>query len=96
MIRLAMEDTQVLFGDEIKYANSIEECLESSPVCVVTLMSKEYKNAIENLQPANPLTIIDCWRQIDVSKVSENVKIIAIGRAETENIANKSLLAGKA
>lgn len=92
---LAMEDTQVLFGDEINYVNSIEECLDSSPVCVVTLMSKDYKNAIENYQTATPLTIIDCWRQIDVNKVSENIKIVAIGRAETENTENKSLLAVK-
>ncbi|MGI8639517.1 MAG: nucleotide sugar dehydrogenase [Pyrinomonadaceae bacterium] len=89
---LAMEDTQVLFGDEINYANSIEECLESSPVCVVTLMSKEYKNAVENYQSIKPLTIIDCWRQIDVDKVSQNIKVIAIGRAEIEIVNNQKSL----
>lgn len=93
---LAMEDTQVLFGDEINYANSIEECLGSSPVCVVTLMSTDYKNAVENFQPANQLVIIDCWRQIDVNKVSENIKVVAIGRAETETISIQKSLGNKA
>ncbi|MDQ3087669.1 MAG: nucleotide sugar dehydrogenase [Acidobacteriota bacterium] len=92
---LAMEATQVLFGDEISYANSIGECLESSTVCVVTLMSKEYKNAIENYQPEKPLTIIDCWRQIDVHKVSPHIKIVAIGRAlATFDNNRESLAAG--
>ena len=93
---LAMEDAQVLFGDEIKYANSIEECLESSPVCAVTLMSKEYKNAIENYQPEKSLTIIDCWRQVDESKISKNIKVVAIGRAEIENTDNQKLIDNKA
>ncbi len=82
---LAINDTQVLFGDEINYANSVEECLESSPVCVVTLMSKDYKNAIENYQPEKPLTIIDCWRQIDITRVvSRNIKVVSIGRSQAE------------
>jgi UDPglucose 6-dehydrogenase len=87
---LAMDSTHTVFDDEISYANSIEECLKSSPVCVVTLMSKDYKNAIENFVPASPLTVIDCWRQIDVSKVAKNINVIAVGRAEIEKSATKS------
>jgi UDPglucose 6-dehydrogenase len=91
---LAMENAHSIFDDEISYANSIEECLTSSPVCVVTLMSKEYKKAIENFWSAKPLTIVDCWRQIDANKVSKNIKIVAIGQAETTNDQRQEYLAG--
>ncbi len=77
---LAMEDTRVLFGDEINYANSVEECLGSSPVCVVTLMSKDYKNAIENYHPEKPLTIVDCWRQLDKNNLHNNIRLVAVGQ----------------
>jgi UDPglucose 6-dehydrogenase len=84
---LAMDSARTVFDDEVSYANSIEECLASSPVCVVTLMSKDYKAAIESFKPHQPLLVIDCWRQIDPAKLNENVRLIAIGRA-AENASN--------
>lgn len=78
--KMAMENTEFLFGDEIAYANSVEECLESSPVCVLTLMSEEYKEAIENFAPENPLTIIDCWRQLDKNNLHKNIRLVAVGQ----------------
>lgn len=77
---LANESAHAVFDDEISYAISIEECLKSSPVCVLSLMSKKYKEAIENFAPENELVIIDCWRQLDRSKLHENVKLVALGR----------------
>jgi UDPglucose 6-dehydrogenase len=77
---LAMESARTVFDDEISYSHSIEDCLNSSPVCVLTLMSKDYKNAIENFAPENSLTVIDCWRQIDAAKLHENINLLAIGR----------------
>ncbi len=80
---LALDDAQVIFGDKISYAHSVEECLESSPVCVITLMSKKYKEAVENFKPENSLTIVDCWRQLDGENLSEKIKIAAVGRADS-------------
>lgn len=77
---LGMQSAQTVFDDEISYANSVQECLESSPVCVLTLMSKEYKQAVESFVPEKQLTVIDCWRQLDHTKLHENIKIVAIGR----------------
>lgn len=77
---LAMESVRTIFGDEVMYASSIEECLKSAPVCVVSLTSKAYVEAIENLEVENPLTIIDCWRQLDPSKLHKNIRVIALGR----------------
>lgn len=82
---LAMENTHTVFGDEISYASSLEACIASSPICVLTVLSMEYKNAIESIAPDEPLTIIDCWRQIDASKLHKNIKVAAIGRAESKS-----------
>lgn len=77
---LAMDSARTVFDDEISYATSIEDCLNSSPVCVLTLMSKEYKTAVENFQPKNPVTIIDCWRQIDTANLPQGLRVVGIGR----------------
>ncbi len=77
---LAMDSVRLVFDDEISYARSIEECLTSSPVCVLTLMSRDYKTAIENLVPEQPLIIVDCWRQLDSAKLHSNIQLLAIGR----------------
>jgi UDPglucose 6-dehydrogenase len=78
---LAMESVKTIFDDEISYAASIEDCLLSSPVCVITLISAEYQKAVESLKPNGPLLIIDCWRQLDPEGVGENIRIIGIGRS---------------
>ena len=58
--------------------------MESSPVCVVSLMSKSYKTAVTNFQTETPLTVIDCWRQLDVDKVNDNLKVVGLGRKFSE------------
>lgn len=88
---LAMEAARTVFDDEITYAHTIEDCLTSSPVCVLTLMSKEYKDAIENFAADTSLAIIDCWRQIDTANVNKNIRIVGVGRfADGSNIENKT------
>ena len=77
---LAMDAARTIFDDEISYAPSADDCLTSAPVCVVTLLSKDYKKAIESFAPDAPLTVIDCWRQIDASKLHTNIRLVAIGR----------------
>lgn len=77
---LAMDSARTVFDDEISYAHSIEDCLKSAPVCVVTLMSKEFKEAVENFEPEKTLTVIDCWRQLEPQKLHKNIKVMAIGR----------------
>lgn len=77
---LATESARAVFDDEISYAHTMEDCLKSSPVCVLTLISKEYKNAVENFAPEYDLTVIDCWRQIDSTKLHKNINLLALGR----------------
>ncbi len=85
---LAMESIRTIFDDEITYSNSIEECIASSPVCVVTLISADYKMAIENYASDKPLLVIDCWRQIDRKKIPASVSLIGLGRAVDDTEIN--------
>lgn len=77
---LAMDSARTVFDDEISYSNSIEDCLKSAPVCVLTLMSKDFKEAIENFEPDKTLTVIDCWRQLEPQMMHKNITLMAIGR----------------
>jgi UDPglucose 6-dehydrogenase len=77
---LAMESARTVFDDEISYSHSIEDCLKSAPVCVLTLMSKEYKTALESFAPESSFTVIDCWRQLDEEKLHKNIRVVALGR----------------
>lgn len=78
---LALESTHAVFDDEIAYANSTEECLSSSSVCVITLQDTEYKRVAESFIPEKSLTIIDCWRVLDPAKLHERITYIGLGRA---------------
>jgi len=91
---LAQDVVNTIFGDEIAYASSIEEALKSAPVCVVTLMSWEYKTAIERFRPETPLLVIDCWRQINTSKIDRNISVIAAGRTKESAVAVSNVPAG--
>ena len=77
---LAADSVKTIFGDEVTYANSIDECLAASPVCVVTLMSKVFKEAIERFRPDGELRIIDAWRQLEPAKLNQGVSVVAVGR----------------
>ena len=77
---LAMDSARTVFDDEISYAPSVEDCLKSSPVCVLTLMSKEYREALESFEPEGTLTLIDCWRQLDPAKLNAKINLIPLGR----------------
>lgn len=80
---LAMDSSKLVFDDEISYSASILDCLRSSPVCVVTLLSADYKQAIENFVPETTVTVIDCWRQIDRTKLAKNVRLVQVGSSNS-------------
>ena len=79
---VAMHNVEVIFGDEITFAGSIEQCLEAANTCVITLMSRDYKKAVEEYSPGRSMTIVDCWRQIDVGKCDPAVRVRGMGRFE--------------
>jgi len=77
---LAIENTKEIFNKKINYKASIDECLRDSDVCVLTYMTKEIKNKVENFEPIKRLSIIDPWRQLNATFLNSNIKYIPLGR----------------
>jgi UDPglucose 6-dehydrogenase len=77
---LALDNASAVFGDVIKYASSVEECLEKSEIWVVTNRLQDYKLAIESHKPGRSIVVIDCWRNIDPSRLDKEIDYIPFGR----------------
>lgn len=77
--QLALENTKAEFGDKLKYASSIEDCLQHSSVLVITTPLDEFKRFFSN-GIKQKLTLIDCWRSFKKSELSDQIKYIAVGR----------------
>ncbi|MFQ5799682.1 MAG: UDP-glucose dehydrogenase family protein [Bacteroidota bacterium] len=77
---LANEPARAQFGDKIRYATSLKDCIASSSVTVVTTQEAEFSGIDASYVARNPTTIIDCWRIFDPSKLGDRVEYIALGR----------------
>lgn len=77
---LAVGDTRAEFGDGIEYAASLEDCLDRSEVVAVTHRSRAFKSAIESYRCTRPLTVVDCWRLLDVTAVGALMRVVPLGR----------------
>lgn len=79
----AMEETKRIFGNQIHYCQSAEQCLGHSPVCVLVTPWKEFQS-IEALDSSpNPLIFIDCWRFFNPSKLSSRTLYVPWGRHQS-------------
>lgn len=77
---LAMDNVRKIFGEKIKYAATIKDCVNSSPVCVVATSNKEFEK-IDNsyLISGQTTTVIDCWRLLPHLKKLKNVNYKPLG-----------------
>jgi UDPglucose 6-dehydrogenase len=80
---LAILNARTLFNDSIGYVSSAAECISRGRVCVVTTTSAEFKAAAESYHEELPLTLIDCWRLVDSSKLAPIVKYVPWGHPIT-------------
>ncbi len=80
---LTYENTRGIFGNRIKYASSINDCLNSASVVVIATRDEELIQDIERYKfdkDNKEITIIDCWRMLNQSKFPQNVKCIQLGK----------------
>ncbi len=76
---LAMDNIRAVCGDSIAYMSSVDECLENSNVCIVMSQYAEFKTINSTTIKNKPMTIIDCWRILDKSKLNADIEYIGIG-----------------
>lgn len=64
----AVENTNLVFSNKIKYYKTPEECVNNSKLCIVINFNKQYKDLTNWVKDGY---IIDCWRSI--SSKSNNI-----------------------
>jgi len=78
---LAIDNTRAIFGSAVEYVSSVKSCLENAELIVLTSRDLKLKEEIESCIPNNgEITIIDCWRILNNSRLSNKVKYIPLGR----------------
>jgi UDPglucose 6-dehydrogenase len=77
---LAMENTKTVLGDRVEYTPSVRECMSDSRLCVIATQAEEFKHIDASYIGNDSMTIIDCWRVLDPSKLGKRAKYVALGR----------------
>jgi UDPglucose 6-dehydrogenase len=82
---MALENAQSVFGDKVDYADSVEDCLKESELCIITTRWEEFKALDEKTLKKNmkKAVVLDCWRLIEKNDL-KGVKYIALGRGRKE------------
>jgi len=76
----AMDNTKLVFGDKIRYANTIKDSLKSSECAVIMTAWNEYKKLKNNdLKLMKNKTVIDTRRILDKSKFKMNYYAVGHG-----------------
>lgn len=76
---LAIDNTRTIFGSAIEYVHSAESCLAKAGLVVLTLRDKELRQAVETYSPRESLTLIDCWRMLEPTKLNKQIQYIGLG-----------------
>ncbi len=76
---LAMDNARAVLGDSIRYAASVPDCLTAVSSCVIATPCAEFKSVEQHA--ADSMTVVDCWRFLDPSRLAAGVKYVAVGRS---------------
>ncbi|MBC8252216.1 MAG: UDP-glucose/GDP-mannose dehydrogenase family protein [Candidatus Nitrosopelagicus sp.] len=77
----AMKNTEKLFGEKIKYANSVSNSLKNSHCAIIMVYWKQFESINNNsIDDMKRKFIIDCRRVLSEKKLSSEYHAIGIGR----------------
>jgi len=79
--RFAMDNTREIFGERIQYADSPEDCVSKSSVCVIATPADEFRRIDESCLD-DAAKVIDCWRILDPDRLGPGVEYMPMGRGE--------------
>ncbi len=79
----ALDATEHVLGDSIRYATSAAECAQESDVLVITTPWEEFKNISSQAlaRRSSPRVVVDCWRILDRQKYEHIVKYVPLGES---------------
>jgi UDPglucose 6-dehydrogenase len=78
---LASDNARAVLGSAVKYVDAAEDCLANADIVVVTTRDAKFKAAVEGYAADRPLTVVDCWRSIDPSKLPKQVRYVPVGKS---------------
>lgn len=78
---MALGNAQGVFGDKVDYADSVEDCLKESELCIITTRWEEFKALDEKTlkKSMKKAVVLDCWRLIEKNDLN-GIKYITLGR----------------
>lgn len=75
---LSLDETRKIFNKQINYVDSMEECLLKAGVIIIATADPIFKSInLSNFKSG--VTIIDCWRILDSSKLADGINYIPLG-----------------
>ncbi|MDP2684884.1 MAG: nucleotide sugar dehydrogenase [bacterium] len=77
---LALGNSKNILGEKnIKYFQSVQNCIKESDILVITTDWPEYKNIKKSLFKGDHKIIIDPWRMIDKNSLGKNITYLPLG-----------------
>lgn len=77
---LASDNARAVLGSAVNNVDTAEDCLANADIVVVTTRDAKFKAAVERYAANRPLTVVDCWRSIDASKLPKQVRYVPVGK----------------
>lgn len=75
----AKENTKQILKDNVKYAKSLKNLVQTSQTIIITTPWKEFEKLPQHLSDKQK-TLIDCWQQLPQLKNKKNIKYISLGK----------------
>lgn len=79
---LAVPSAKVVLEDRVEFVSSAWKLLSLCDVCVVTTPDAQYREVLQKWKVDRPLTVVDCWRLLDRSKLDPKIRYVALGYAD--------------
>lgn len=85
-----MENARAVLGDDVRFAATIEECLDAADVIVITTPWPQFGQLTGAMLAGagRRRRVIDCWRCVEDPVLRESADYIAIGLGPREKAAD--------
>lgn len=86
----ALENARGVLGDDVRFAATLQECLEAADVIVITIPWPHYAQLTGAMLAGagRRRRLIDCWRCVEDAALRESADYIAIGLGPRETAAD--------
>ncbi len=86
---VAMESARLVLRDKVSYAATTAECAGRADVVVLCTPCQEFQsmNDLDLERSGTPVTVIDCWRLLDRTRLARKYTYVALGTCDVERLS---------